>query len=53
MSSYSLWLVIMSGFVVSLLAYGFFRYRYDSIKERIHRQKLARMILENGWYETK
>lgn len=53
LSSYSLWVVIISSFVVAALAYGFYRYRYDSIKERIHRQKLARMVLENGWYETK
>ena len=53
LSSYSLWIVIISGFIVAVLAYAFYRYRYDSIKERIHRQKLARMVLENGWYETK
>lgn len=34
-------------------AYLYYRYRYDKIKQVIHRQKLAKMILENGWYETK
>lgn len=53
LSPYSLWIVIISSFVVVVSAYGFYRYRYDSVKERIHRQKLARMVLENGWYETK
>ncbi|WP_040984048.1 FtsK/SpoIIIE domain-containing protein [Oceanobacillus jeddahense] len=34
-------------------AFVYYRYRYDQIKQVIHRQKLAKMILENGWYETK
>ena len=32
-----------------------FLYRYflpDKVKQLSHRQKLARMILENGWYES-
>src|SRR5699024_1821348 len=34
-------------------AFVYYRYRYDRIRQVIHRQKLAKMILENGWYETK
>ena len=29
------------------------RYQYDKMKQLYHRQKLARMILENDWYESK
>lgn len=28
------------------------RFQYDRVKQLFHRQKLARMILENGWYES-
>lgn len=28
------------------------RFQYDRVKHLFHRQKLARMILENGWYES-
>ncbi|HIG0358615.1 TPA: FtsK/SpoIIIE domain-containing protein [Clostridium sporogenes] len=39
--------------VVSLLsAWLYYRFKYDRIKQLIHRQKLARMILENKWYEA-
>ncbi|MGM7426363.1 FtsK/SpoIIIE domain-containing protein [Enterococcus faecium] len=31
----------------------FRRFCSDTLKQLQHRQKLARMILENGWYETK
>ena len=29
------------------------RFQYDRVKQLFHRQKLAKMILENGWYESK
>ena len=36
-----------------VLAVLFYRkFQYDKIKQLFHRQKLARMILENGWYES-
>ena len=39
--------------VVSLLsAWLYYHFQYDRIKQLIHRQKLARMILENKWYEA-
>lgn len=34
------------------LVFRFDRFRYDKVKQLFHRQKLARMILENGWYEA-
>lgn len=39
-------------FVCLLSAYLYYHYRIDHIKQLHHRQKLARMILENGWYES-
>lgn len=38
-------------FVCLLVTYLYYHYRIDHIKQLQHRQKLARMILENGWYE--
>ncbi|EAC5201548.1 DUF87 domain-containing protein [Listeria monocytogenes] len=39
-------------FVCLLVTYLYYHYRIDHIKQLQHRQKLARMILENGWYES-
>lgn len=39
-------------FVCLLVTYLYYHYRIDHIKQLHHRQKLARMILENGWYES-
>lgn len=39
-------------FVCLLIGGLFYRYRIDAIKQLQHRQKLARMILQNGWYEA-
>lgn len=44
----SLIVSVMACVIASILYY---RYRYDAFKKRLHRQKLAKMILENGWYE--
>ncbi|VQS69869.1 DNA segregation ATPase FtsK/SpoIIIE and related proteins [Streptococcus pneumoniae] len=38
--------------VCLLVAFLFKRYRYDTIKQLYHRQKLAKMVLENKWYES-
>ena len=43
----------ISGIVCLSLVFVIRRYRYDWIKQLYHRQKLARMILENKWYETR
>ncbi|MFD1414998.1 FtsK/SpoIIIE domain-containing protein [Oceanobacillus jeddahense] len=45
--------VLTALFVCMLVGFLYYRYRYDHIKQVIHRQKLAKMVLENGWYETK
>ena len=36
--------------MISLYLYCYFH--YDKVKQLIHRQSLARMILQNGWYES-
>ena len=36
--------------VCALVAFGYYRFCYDGFKKLLHRQKLARMILENKWY---
>lgn len=35
-----------------LVAFVFKRVRYDTVKQLYYRQKLAKMILENKWYES-
>ncbi|MBW8349719.1 DUF87 domain-containing protein [Bacillus sp. IITD106] len=52
-SIYGVFTLLFSLAVTAGCAYLYYRYRYDKIKQVIHRQKLAKMILENGWYETK
>ena len=42
----------MAGIVCLAAALIFCRYRRDYVKQLSHRQKLARMILENKWYES-
>lgn len=47
------WGSLLTALFVCLLVGGlFYRYRIDAIKQLQHRQKLARMILQNGWYEA-
>ena len=53
MSTYGLVSMIVSLIITACCAFVYYRYRYDRIRQVIHRQKLAKMILENGWYETK
>ena len=36
----------------ALVAFLYYRYGYDRIKRLLHRQKLARMVLETKWYEA-
>ena len=47
----SISILIATG-VCALVAFLYYRYRYDHIKRLLHRQKLARMVLENKWYEA-
>ncbi|EAE0903768.1 DNA translocase FtsK [Listeria monocytogenes] len=39
-------------FVCLFVGFLYYRYRIDSVKQLEHRQKLALMILQNGWYES-
>ncbi|MBV6375467.1 DUF87 domain-containing protein [Enterococcus casseliflavus] len=52
-TSYFLGSVLTTFFICLLFGVWIYRYRIDTIKQLQHMQKLARMILENGWYETK
>ena len=47
----SISILIATG-VCALVAFLYYRYGYDRIKRLLHRQKLARMVLENKWYEA-
>lgn len=44
--------ILTALFVCGLISWLYYHYRIDSIKQLEHRQKLARMILENHWYEA-
>src|SRR5690625_7156497 len=52
-STYGLVTFGISLVITACCASVYYRYRYDRIRQVIHRQKLAKMLLENGWYETK
>ena len=47
----SITILIATGICV-LVTFLYYRYGYDRIKRLLHRQKLARMVLENKWYEV-
>ena len=51
-TSYFLGSVLTAFFVCLLLGVLIYHYRIDTVKQLQHRQKLARMILENKWYES-
>lgn len=44
--------VITASVICVLFLYFYCYFRYDKVKQLVHRQSLARMILENGWYES-
>lgn len=44
--------ILIATGVCALVAFLFYRFCYDSFKKLLHRQKLARMILYNKWYEA-
>ncbi|MEI3611458.1 FtsK/SpoIIIE domain-containing protein [Pseudogracilibacillus sp. SO30301A] len=52
-STYGLMTLLISLVLTGGCAFVYYHYRYDHLKQIIHRQKLSKMILENGWYETK
>lgn len=49
---YFLGSVITSLFVCLIVGLLYYSYKIDNIKQLEHRQKLAKMILENKWYES-
>ncbi|MDN9572403.1 ATP-binding protein [Clostridioides difficile] len=52
LSPYNFITILIATGVCMLVAFLYYRFCHDSYKQLMHRQKLARMILENGWYET-
>lgn len=52
LSSYNFITLLIAAGVCALGAFLYVRFCYDSFKKMVHRQKLARMILENKWYEA-
>lgn len=44
--------VVVAVIVCLLCLYFYCYFHYNKVKQLIHRQNLARMILENGWYES-
>ena len=49
---YNILTVILATSICILVAFLYYHYGYDNLKQLVHRQKLARMILENKWYES-
>ena len=52
LSPYNFITILIATGVCALVAFLYYRFCYDSFKKLLHRQKLARMILENKWYEA-
>ena len=52
LSPYNFITILISTGVCALVAFLYYRFCYDSFKKLLHRQKLARMVLENKWYEA-
>ena len=44
--------VIVAVLICVIAAFLYRHFQYDKVKQLYHRQKLAKMILENGWYEA-
>lgn len=51
LSPYAVVIIIVSLFICVLCALLYYHFFYNHIKKLIHRQKLAKMIIQNGWYE--
>ncbi len=49
---YLVFSVLAAAGVCLLAAWLYDRFRRDRVKQLVHRQKLAKMILENKWYES-
>jgi energy-coupling factor transporter ATP-binding protein EcfA2 len=49
---YMMFTMITAALVCVVAAILYYRFQPDKVKQLYHRQKLARMILENKWYEV-
>lgn len=49
---YRIMTIVLAALVCVLATLFYRRFQYDRVKHLFHRQKLARMLLENGWYES-
>ena len=52
LSPYALFTVFVAVCLCALTAFLYARFCRDHLKQLMHRQKLSRMILQNGWYES-
>ena len=52
LSPYNFIAILIATGVCALVAFLYYRFCYDGFKKLLHRQKLARMVLENKWYEA-
>ena len=52
LSPYNFITILIATGICVLVAFLYFRFCHDRYKQLMHRQKLARMILENKWYEA-
>ncbi len=44
--------IVIALLLCVITSYLYYKFQFDKLKQMKHRQKLARMILENGWYES-
>lgn len=51
-SPYSIFTVVLAVAICIFAAFMYWQLRHDKVIQIIHRQKLARMILDNRWYES-
>ncbi|WP_415345538.1 FtsK/SpoIIIE domain-containing protein [Clostridium perfringens] len=51
-TTYNILTIVLAISICLLIAFLYYHFQYDRVKQLIHRQKLARMILENKWYES-
>ena len=52
LTAYNFITILIAIGVCALVAFLYYHFCYDKFKQILHRQKLARMILENKWYEA-
>lgn len=47
---YHIFTIVFPLLIVSVLGYLYYYFRVDAWKRKLHRQELARMVLDNGWH---